>query len=200
MGGNKGGDNNSQRGNDPAPIVPEQRFELGWLTFQNVNSKITSASIPYSLGTVYKIKGSYTSEYILVENRQTGGDWNRFLPTGGLLVWRIYAGYGDVDLIRASGVSSAPYAGADEPFPGSSNVRNLTDFSSPSNSKFISGSNSNVLVLNISNSGTTMTADLSPYWYGTVSKSQTWNGTVIIGEGLTISSGIALTVQAGTAV
>ncbi|MGA9364629.1 MAG: right-handed parallel beta-helix repeat-containing protein [Bacteroidota bacterium] len=207
-GGNKGGSGdtlnlNNLRGNNPAPMVPQQRFELGWLTFQNVNSKIISASIPYSLSTVYKIKGSYTSEYILVENRQTGSDWNRFLPTGGLLIWRIGNigyGYSDVDLIEA--VSRLSHSGADptDPFPGSNNVRKLTDFTSSSNSKFISGSNSDVLVQNISNTGPTMTADLSPYWYGTVSESQTWSGTVLIGEGLTVSSGVTLTMQPATVV
>ena len=195
-GGNKGGDNNSQRGNNPAPIVPQQRYELGWLSFQNTDSKALNAQIPYSLNTVYKIKGSYSSEYILIENRQTGADWNRFLPTGGLLIWRIY--YSTVDLIEAAGVSSAPYASGGDPFPGTTNARKLNDFSSPSNSKFISGSNSNVLLQNISNSGSTMTADLSPYWYGSIAESQTWSGVVLIGENLSISFGVALILNAGT--
>jgi len=195
-GGNKGGDNDSQRGNNPAPIVPQQRHDLEWLSFQNVDSKALNVQIPYSLNAVYKIKGSYSSEYILVENRQTGNDWNRFLPSGGLLIWCIH--YSTVDLIEADGVSSAPYASAGDPFPGSRNVRTLTDFSSPSDSKFISGSNSNVLFQNISNSASTMTADLSPYWYGTISESGTWSGTVVIGENVSVSSGVTLTLDPST--
>lgn len=88
-GGNKGGNSDNLRGNNPAPIVPKQRCDLGWLTFQNVDSKVLNAQLPYALNSVHKIKGSYSSEYILVENRQTGSGWNRFLPAGGLLVWRV---------------------------------------------------------------------------------------------------------------
>lgn len=154
----------------------------------------------YSLDVVYKIKGSYSSEYILIENRQTGGGWNRFLPPGGLLVWRVgNSGY-TVDLIEA--VSRPASQGADDtdPFPGSGNVRSLSDFTSSSNCRFISGANSNVVIQNISNNGTTMTADLSPYWYGSIGQSQTWSGSVLVGENLTVASGITLTVDGGTSV
>lgn len=197
-GGNKGGNSDNLRGNNPAPIVPKQRYDLGWLTFQNVDSKMLNAQVPYALNTVYKIKGSYSSEYILVENRQTGSGWNRFLPPGGLLVWRIYGS--TVDLIEAVSRAASQGANDSDPFPGSGNVRTVSDFTFSSNCKFISGANSNVLIQNISNSSSTMTADLSPYWYGNISQPQTWSGTVLVCSSvtLTVNPGAILRFASGT--
>jgi len=192
-GGNKG----SVRGNNPAPINPMLRWKLGWITLQDVTTKKLSEALIYNsqMNDVYRFQVFHYSgpQCFLVENRQTGTAWNRFLPAGGVLVWHSTYWYpytNDdelIDLIEADG-SNVGEADDGDAFPGSGDVRRLTDFSSPSNSKlFFDGSNSNVVIQNISNSGSTMTADLSPYWYGSIVGSQSWNGTVLVGEGLSVS-------------
>lgn len=217
-GGNKG----SVRGNNPAPIEPQLRYRLGWISVNTITAKTLQQTLTYTsqMNNVYRIRDT-DWEYFLVENRQTDGGWNRFLPQGGLLVWRVRVDWGnlvdpgDIDLVEADGQNwfwytppgGTPvqvYAADDgDPFPGANNIRRLTDFTSPANSRLENGSNSNVLITNISNSGTTMHADLSPYWWGTISQPETWqcftsSFPIRVGETVTVNSGVTLTILAGS--
>ena len=57
-----------------------------------------------------------------------------------------------------------------------------------------------MLVTNISNSGLSMTADLSPYWVGEIAANTTWNDTVRVGGDVTVPAGVTLTIAANTVI
>lgn len=221
-GNNKGSDN--VRGNCPSPISPIDRNSLGWLTYtgrtisgKNVNYQINSSinsAVKIDAGNIlYPGISDPPEEYYVLENKFSTGndnDWNRFFLNYGLLIWRYYRGnpttnpYSIQYLVRANGYFSGADADPSDPFPGTLNIHKINDFSSPSNLKYFIDYttkiwlNSNIQISNISNSGSTMTADISTYWYGTLSESQTWSGDVKIGEDLTIPSGVTLTLNPGT--
>ena len=162
----------------------------------------------------------------LIENRQTGTGWNQVLALdgskngGGLLIWHIGDGSGlrndYIDLIEADGSalhSRTSYYG--DLFPGFTDKTALTDFTTPSSRKWgpddpltkphdpanpaNPGDNSDVRVFNIiSGSGTTMTANLSPFWVGEISTDMTWSRTVTVGGDVTVMPSATLTIEAGT--
>jgi immune inhibitor A len=127
-----------------------------------------------------------TGEYFLIENRQrTGSDSG--LPGSGLLVWHIdesqwgntnenypgcvtCSGHYQVQLVQADNLwqlEKGPYYGGDagDPFPGVCGTgtcnTSFTGTTSP-NSHLWNGQSSGVTITNISASGSTMTATLSP--------------------------------------
>jgi M6 family metalloprotease-like protein len=118
-----------------------------------------------------------SGEYFLVENRQRVG-FDTALPGDGLLIWHIdespigsQCRYNNdqthklVDLEEASGpqdldvMGDGNAGGPEDPYPGASNNRTFDDASDP-NSKLYDGSPSGVCVANISDSGSTMTANM----------------------------------------
>ena len=206
----------AERGDSPTPMSPHLRDELGWIVPTSVSSLMVGETFTHTsdMDDVYKIGSS--QDFFLIENRQIGSErgWNRALPyASGLLIWHIrnFTGiYPDrIDLVEADDDNETrTYDG--DPFPGSGNVHSLTDFTTPSSRQYPRRVdslrvNSNVLVTNISDSGTDMTADLSPYWWGTLDSTTTWSGgaagdTVKVGADVTISSGDTLTISPGTLV
>ena len=146
----------------------------------------------------------YGEDFFLIENRQPDERWNKGLP-GGLLIWHIKdvtGRYSDwIDLIEADGsnLNISSMGMARDPFPGSTGNTNLTDFTSPSSRRW-NGNNSNVLVTNISTSGLEMTADLSPFWVGTITESTTWSGTVRVGGDVTVPTDVTLEIAANTVI
>ncbi len=224
QGNDKG--SNGMRGNCPAPMTPIDRNFLGWLNYDLVNSKTFNKSISSSLSSAIKINSEQivypglpcpTTEYYVIENRQTNNqDWNRFYPNYGLLVWRYVKpndcpspNYGFlVYLMRANGNNFDGHCSDSDVFPGSLSIRTTHDFTTTCNTKyfinlppdFISRLwiNSNVILSNISNSSNTMTLDISPYWYGTLSESKTMNGEIRIGEDFIVPSNLTLTLNPNT--
>ena len=203
----------AERGDSPTPMSPQLRTGLGWITPTSVSSLMVGEMLSHTLNMddVYKIGSS--EDFFLIENRQTRTGWNRASPyASGLLIWHIkdLPGIRDrIDLVEADNKNTiGTYDG--DPFPGSGNVRSLTDFTTPSSRQYPRRVdslrvNSNVLVTNISDSATDMTADLSPYWWGTLDSTTTWSGgaagdTVKVGADVTISSGDTLTISPGTLV
>ena len=207
----------SHRGANPSPLSPHLRSLLGWLTPTEVEGFMEGEELSYSSDQddVYRIQSSSDpDDFFLIENRQPDKRWNEDLP-GGLLIWHIKdedIEHDWIDLIEADNLPNS-YAG--DPFPGETENRNLTDFTTPSSRQFAYEGlslddephdepplrdNSNVLVTNISNSGTEMTADLSPFWVGTITENtnQPWSGTVRIGGDVIVPAGVILEIEANT--
>jgi M6 family metalloprotease-like protein len=150
--------------------------------------QVTAAN---STADVYRLGDGTTTtgEYFLVENRQKAG-FDAGLPASGLLVWHIDAawiqshwgantvnntecypgkpggcsGHYGVSVEQADNLwNLEKYANrgdAGDPFPGTANRRSFNATSTP-NSNLWSGAASGSALANISNSGTTMTVDLS---------------------------------------
>ncbi len=207
------------RGDNPAPLSPHHRAELGWLTPTNVTGLMENETLSYSSARasyqddVYRIKAfTNPSDFFLIENRQLGEGWNRgpaSADSDGLLIWHIRdingRKYDFIDLVEADNNSDDSRYNSDL-FPGSAEKTAFTDFTSPSSKRWgpthdpaVPGENSNVRVVDIRPSGTNLTADLSPFWAGTI-ESVTWSGTVKVGGDVTVASGDTLTVAAGTEV
>ena len=203
----------------PSPLSPHLRSLLGWLTPTEVTDFKETELLSYSSfqDDVYLIRSSSDrTDFFLIENRQPDEKWNRGLY-GGLLIWHIKDQPVEeddwIDLIEADDVSGTT-GSAGDPFPGSTENRSLTDFTTPSSREFpperelslelepplepiepTIGDNSNVLVTNISDSRMEMTADLSPFWVGTIAENTTWSGTVRVGGDVTVSPSFTLTIE-----
>ncbi len=124
------------------------------------------------------LEHSGSGEYLLVENRQQVG-FDVGLPSCGLLVWHVDEsvtftnsanadqGHRLVDLKQADGmnhlgITSGGNTGDDgDPFPGATVNRTLNAGSNP-NSHFYGSAPSGISIANISDCGSTMTADLDP--------------------------------------
>lgn len=115
-------------------------------------------------------RGYYSNQYFLVENRQRV-DFDLSLPGSGLLIYHVDESVpnndnqshykvaveqadGRLDLEHNRGSDSG------DPWPGSTNNRNFDDYSIP-NSNLYDGTESEVAVTNISDSDSSMFADLS---------------------------------------
>ena len=202
-------------------IVPKEVKEL----MTGVELFYSAARSSYQ-DDVYKIASSTDpDDFFLIENRQTGAGWNQALALddgGGLLIWHIGEKRGlrndYIDLVEADGSalhSRTSYLG--DLFPGSTGKTALTDFTTPNSRKWgpddpltdasdpanpaNPGDNSDVLVFNIHRgSGTTMRADLSPFWVGEISTDMTWSRTVTVGGDVTVMPRATLTIEKGTKV
>ncbi|MBC7381391.1 MAG: M6 family metalloprotease domain-containing protein [Bacteroidia bacterium] len=168
------------------------RIQLGWLTPVLINT-INTFKIPKALADsnfCFRINTPVTNEYFLLENRQKKG-FDRYLPSKGLAIWHINSSkakllsqssgnsvnndtsnYG-VGLIQADGrfdLEKGNNRGdGGDLFPGTSNNRSFTPFSSPSSSlNYKVGGikqGSNVLISNIiqnSDSSITFTVGNKP--------------------------------------
>ncbi|MFC2055408.1 M6 family metalloprotease domain-containing protein [Chloroflexota bacterium] len=177
---------NGTNGDSPAWLDAWSRAELGYVTPNNVTDNMLGASIPAaeSSQTVYRLwtNGSMGSEYFLVENRQSLG-YDSQLPSHGLLIWHIDevrdnnrsectqlnnwncgSSHFKVAIEQADGLWDLENANdqgdTGDPFPGSTTNRNFTFTSTPNSSSYYGSANTYVRVENISNSSSTMTADL----------------------------------------
>ena len=177
-----GGSWNGTLGNSPAHPDAWSKIQMGVLSPTLVTSSLIGASIPNveTNPVAYKIypNGITSQQYVLVENRQASG-YDATLPGNGLLIYHIdesvgnnnsqwYPGYTanghyKVALEQADGLwqlehnSSSGNTG--DPYPGSSTNRTYNDTSTPDSKNYNSGS-TGIAVQTISNSSSTMTADL----------------------------------------
>jgi M6 family metalloprotease-like protein len=143
----------------------------------------------YNSGVVYKLwkKGVLGKEYFLVENRQNIG-FDTALPGSGLLIyhvddnkrttdnteqlfrcinhsnWLCGAQHGLIALEQADGLfeleKDFDIGDAGDPFPGSTNKKNIHFTTTPNFSSYASSANTLVQVLNITKSGNNMIATM----------------------------------------
>ncbi len=177
-----GGSWNGYLGSSPAHFDAWCKIQLGFVTPTVLSSNQTGLSIPNSENnsTIYKIwtNGLPGNEYFLVENRQKTG-YDSYIPGSGLMVYHIDDNRSDNDDEWWPGSGSSHYLVAVEPadqlwelehgidqgdsgdpFPGSTDNRTFNDISTP-NSNSYAGDPTNVSITNISNSLSTMTADIA---------------------------------------
>ncbi len=162
-------------GDVPAQFCAWSKTLLGWIEPKEVVTDKTDITLNCvannNINTVIKIPLA-ANEYFLLENRQKIG-FDQYLPGDGLLVWHIDDSVGDIDLNNVNDdenhkrVDMEEADGRDDldrnansgdytdPYYLDNNAR-LEDSTVP-NSQLYSGESSGVRVLNISDSGVTMT-------------------------------------------
>ncbi|MBU0508928.1 M6 family metalloprotease domain-containing protein [bacterium] len=206
-----GGSWNGTRGGSPAHPDAWSRQEMGVAIPTVVTVNTMGASIPAieTTPTIYRLwtNGATGSQFFLVENRRRVG-YDAALPSQGLMIYHVdetqsgnnnqwYPGYTTnghylVALEQADGLwhleQETNSGDAGDPFPGSA-VKRTFDASSTPDSRDYNFNDTQVAVRNISNSASTMTADLyvivTPYltvnapdggetWYTGNSQNITW--------------------------
>lgn len=198
--GNVNGDGNTFDWTCPAPVNPHYRKWKTWISTSTPSIPNEGVDLPYDEEnpTVYMVTAG--SEKYYIENRRYQ-DFSQFCPgytagNGGILVWHYYSST-SIQLIEADG--SGPGEGGTEGYgdvyPGSSDVRNLNDFTSPANSNKWSGSNSNVILHNISDSDDEMTAIFGNKWFGELPLDLTWESNVNVGGNFTVPSSRTLSID-----
>jgi len=138
--------NNSMR--TPAGYSSYEKSQLGWLTPEEPEGKITGMTLP-SLGSnarALKLTSpADRDEYFMLETRSRADKWDAHLPGEGMLIvhvdydaeiWNANGvnsnGYRGVHLVPANGDFSLSTDGASTPFPGTGNVGAWTDRTNPS--------------------------------------------------------------------
>ena len=130
-------------GRDPVGYSLYERYALGFTKPLLISETGEMSLQPLDESNIgYRLNTSRDREYFLIENRQAG-KWDRYLPGHGMLVAHVDSTnariweYNEVncnpshmyfDLLRAN------YRGRDsdsDPFPGSSNVTSIGNFSKP---------------------------------------------------------------------
>jgi M6 family metalloprotease-like protein len=150
------------------------KIQLGFVNPVEPTSNVTGASIPNveDNAVVYRLwKNGYPeSQYFVVENRQQTG-FDAFLPGEGLVIYHADDDIPNNDdqthykvaVEQADGLfdleNDVNSGDAGDPWPGTSNNRNFDSTSTP-NSRDYTGADTQVGVLNISDSGMNMTADI----------------------------------------
>jgi hypothetical protein len=205
----------STRATIPAPLGPLHRYILGWISFNDVNTKLDNETIAYSSNyantDIYKIIGktSPNYEFFLVENRQTGnyasvGTWDKPLnDQDGLLVWYINTLYGSIgsfsmELRAADGSGETNYDDMSRDTYRAPDSTKVDDCTYGGNLKISNDQFSSAQISGISTSGTSMTANLSPYRYGRLLLNESWYRITYIGDNLIIPPDSTLTISAGT--
>jgi len=160
-------------GHTPAHFDAWCKKELGFIDPINVTINTENAEIPRAedSAVVYRVwtQGQVSSQYFLIENRQRVL-FDAALPGSGLLIWHIdetRSGNWDenhplVAVEQADGLFELQAGGSSDvgdPWPGSSNNRAFTDFSTP-NAHNYAGATTGIGVIDISNSDSLMTATL----------------------------------------
>lgn len=126
--------------NTPPLYSSFERYELGWLTPEDITHRTDALNELPNLGDsnkAYKVSvPGKDNEYFLLENRQQTG-WDAYLPSSGMLIWHIdddktvwkdnevnnNPTHQHVDIVEANGKPSAhQYYQSGVPFPGSNNV------------------------------------------------------------------------------
>ncbi len=171
------------RGESPAHFDAWCKTQLGFAVAGVITNNQTGVKIPNSQESnagIFRLwtNGSIGQEYYLVENRKRTG-YDAALPAAGLLIWHIDesrstnsypwyppnnpANHYKVALVQADNLwqleQNINGGNGGDPYPGSAVNRNFNASTAP-NSNGYNGANSLVQVLNVSNSGDTMTADL----------------------------------------
>jgi len=166
----------------PAHLSAWCKEMLGWVTPVLPDSNILAFEIPnveenpfvlklWTHGDVGSFEGPYSHgqdvgmEYFLIENRQRLGT-DIHLTNIGLMIWHIdnsqYTNSNDWHrMVEIKGADGLPGNGDSpgDPFPGSEENYNF-DFQTIPSATGWAGTNTEVAVLNISGSDTTMTADV----------------------------------------
>jgi len=172
----------------------------------------------YGSNEVYKINcknssGVTLDDYFLIENRQIGSEWNSKIwqvndppdttnyhyldeaTDDGLLIWYVKENVTGKDLIKLIPADNSymSYDLDEDAYRVGNNIH-LSDYTTPSSTRY-PGYRSNVLVTDVGSTGDPMTADLSPYWGGTLYDTVTWSETGnYVGDDLTIPWGETLTI------
>lgn len=174
---------NGSLGASPAHLDAWSKIFLGFVTptVPSIDQTGVSFQQVETNASVYKLwtNGSPGNEYFLAENRQQTG-YDQFLPSSGMLIWHInesmggntnewwpasgLPGFYKVALVQADNLweleQNTDYGDTGDPYPGSTVNRTFSAASSP-NSNAYSGTGTQVSVVSISNSGVTMTADIT---------------------------------------
>jgi immune inhibitor A len=166
--------NGSPRGSRPAQLCAWSKMQLGWVTPVVLRSNQISANIPQveTQGSIFILwtDGSVGSQYFLVENRQKVL-FDDGLPGAGLLIYHVdeqvrrqdNPAHYKVDIEQADGafdLNNGMNGGDDgDPWPGVSVKRDFYQDSTPNSSDY-NGRKTLVAVRNVSNSSSTVTADL----------------------------------------
>ena len=154
---------------------------IGWIVPRRLDLNMNSMAFPNAEENAFALKlwthgevESYTStyshaqnvgrEYFLIENRQRMGS-ETHLPGTGLLIWHIDNSRSNndnenhrmVDVKAADNYINGSSSG--DPWPGTTNNRNF-DFNTTPSSIGWQGINTEVALLNVSDSDSTMTADV----------------------------------------
>ena len=192
-------------GTCPAPINPYYRADKGWISVISPSVPNNGLNFPYDEQnpTVYHIAVGNDNFYF--ENRRYN-DYSQFCPDhedheGGILVWHTRY-YSSVDLIEADGSGPGDVGGTEgygDMWPGSTNNRNLNDFTTP-NSNLWYGGNSNIILHNVSDPAITMTALLGDKWFGDIPLSLTWEDHIKIGGDVIVPNNITLSVEVGASI
>jgi len=202
-------------GGGTRPIHPDawSKIQLGWVPPATVTTNMDNAQIPQveTSPTVYKLwrNGQPDKEYFLVENRQKVG-FDGLLPGAGLLIWHIDDNklnndeqwYPELPPANHYKVAVEPADGqwhlekninsgdSGDPFPCSTNNTAFNDTSTPDSKAYLTGS-TKVGVVDISNSGATMTATFSVVPSLDV-KANGFDGTITITTTTTLSVTVEL--------
>jgi immune inhibitor A len=169
-----------------SPALPDvwSRFQMGYVTPVNVISKLTGQTIKNieTDSEAYRLWSNGSTggnQYFLVENRQQTG-YDTYLPGNGLLIYHIDEsvhgnnnqwypdhtsfGHYEVALEQADGLweleKNSSSGNDGDPYPGSTTNRNFTFLTLPG-SRDYNDNSTYVKIKNISNSASTMTADVS---------------------------------------
>jgi M6 family metalloprotease-like protein len=178
-----GGAWNGILGNSPAHFSAWCKVQLGFTTPISPATELLAAPFPQveTDSVVYRLwdNSGDSAEYFLAENRQRTG-FDAGIPSSGILVWHIDesqsgnrnewfpgntgSGHQLVALEQADGdwdlETSTNSGDSGDPYPGSNTVRNFNATTTP-NSLTYTGSVSFVLLANISDSDSLMTADIT---------------------------------------
>jgi immune inhibitor A len=174
---------NGPLGSSPSHFDAWSRLFLGFVTPTVPQYDQTNVSVPQveTNSNIFKLwtGGSPANEYFLVENRQKVG-YDSYIPAGGMLIWHIdensssnnnewwpsggQSQHYKVALEQADGLwemeKNIDNGDTGDPYPGSTVNRSFSAGSTPSSDSY-AGTGTMVSVVNISNSGTTMTADMA---------------------------------------
>ncbi|HEU4435900.1 MAG TPA: M6 family metalloprotease domain-containing protein, partial [candidate division Zixibacteria bacterium] len=181
-----GGSWNGSLGSSPSHFDAWCKIEMGFAVAGVITTNQTGVNLPsveQSNAGIFRLwtNGVIGPEYFLVENRQRTG-YDASLPSSGLLIWHIddtvssgntrpwyppnspSAGHYTVALVQSDNLfqleKNLNSGNSGDPFPGSAVNRTFNSSTTP-NSNGYAGAGSLVQVTNISNSGSTMTADFS---------------------------------------
>jgi len=178
-----GGSWNGINGSSPSHLDAWSKIFLGFVTPSVPSVDQTAVSFPQveTNSTIYKLwtDGSPGLEYFLVENRQKTG-YDTYLPSSGMMIWHVddnqsgndsewwptsgFLSHYQVALIQADNLweleKNVDSGDSGDPYPGSTLNRAFSPLSTP-NSNSYAGTGTLVSVVNISNSGVEMTADIA---------------------------------------
>lgn len=138
-----GGRNNG--GKTPPCLSAYERYSLGWLEPEEMtpSADVVTLDDVASSNSAYIIRTGADNEYFIVENRQQRG-WDSYIQGHGMLIWHIdydaaaWTGnyvnndgsHQRIDLVEADGSFYADSRAGDA-FPGSADIRSITDDTAP---------------------------------------------------------------------